>query len=54
MKKYQNFLSDNFQFLEVKFSIYLNSRIFVMSITLRRLRLLQVDQSLGCASEYAL
>ena len=30
MKK-KLFLSENFQFLEVKFSIYLNRRIFVMS-----------------------
>ena len=30
MKKYQCFLSKNFQFLEVKFSIYLNRRVFVM------------------------
>ena len=30
MKKYQIFLSENFQFLEVKFSIYLNRRVFVM------------------------
>ena len=30
MKKYQNFLSENFQFLEVKFSIYLHRRVFVM------------------------
>ena len=30
MKKYQRFLSENFQFLEVKFSIYLNRRVFVM------------------------
>ena len=29
-EKYQNFLSENFQFLEVKFSIYLNRRIFLM------------------------
>ena len=29
-EKYQNFLSENFQFLEVKFSIYLNRRVFVM------------------------
>ena len=28
MKKYQSFLSENFQFLEVKFSIYLNRRAF--------------------------
>ena len=31
MKKYQSFLSENFQFLEVKFSIYLNTRVYVMS-----------------------
>ena len=29
-KNYQRFLSDFFQFLEVKFSIYLNRRVFVM------------------------
>ena len=29
MKK-SNFLTENFQFLEVKFSIYLNRRVFVM------------------------
>ena len=28
--KYQIFLSENFQFLEVKFSIYLNRRVFIM------------------------
>ena len=30
-EKYQSFLSENFQFLEVKFSIYLNRRVFVMA-----------------------
>ena len=30
MKKYQRFLSDIVQDLEVKFSIYLNRRVFVM------------------------
>ena len=30
-EKYQNFLSENFQFLEVKFSIYLNRSVFIMS-----------------------
>ena len=33
-QKYENirvFLSDNFQFLEAKFSIYLNRRVFVMN-----------------------
>ena len=29
-EKYQSFLSENFQFLEVNFSIYLNRRVFVM------------------------
>ena len=29
-EKYQSFLSENFQFLEVKFSIYLNRHVFVM------------------------
>ena len=29
-EKYQNFLSENFQILKVKFSIYLNRRVFVM------------------------
>ena len=29
-EKYQNFVSENFQFLEVKVSIYLNRRVFVM------------------------
>ena len=30
-EKYQMFLSENFPFLEVKLSIYLNRRVFVMS-----------------------
>ena len=29
-EKYQNFLSENFPFLVVKFSIYLNRHVFVM------------------------
>ena len=29
-EKYRNFLSENFQFLQVKFSTYLNRRVFVM------------------------
>ena len=32
-EKYQNFLSENFPFLFVKFSIYLNRRVFVMMHT---------------------
>ena len=31
MTKHQSILSEDFQFLEVKFSIYLNRRVFVMS-----------------------
>ena len=31
-EKYQNFLSENFHFLVVKFSVYLNRRVFVMMI----------------------
>ena len=31
MKKYQSSLSENFQFLEVKFSIYLNRHVLVMA-----------------------
>ena len=30
-EKYQSFLSENFQFLEVKFIIYLNRHVFVMT-----------------------
>ena len=30
-ENYQSFLSENFQFLEVKFSIYLNKHVFVMN-----------------------
>ena len=29
-EKYQRFLSENFRFLEMKFSIYLIRRVFVM------------------------
>ena len=29
-EKYQNFLSENFHFLVVKFSVYLNRCVFVM------------------------
>ena len=32
-EKYQSFISVNFQFLEVKFSMYLNRPVFVMSMT---------------------
>ena len=32
MKNYQNFLSENFHFLVLKFSVYLNRRVFMMKI----------------------
>ena len=32
-EKYQSFSFENFQFLEVKFSLYLNRRVFVMPLT---------------------
>ena len=33
MKNIRIFVSENFQFLEVKVSIYLNRRVFVMDLT---------------------
>ena len=30
-KKYQSFLSENFHFLVVKFSVYFDRRVFVMN-----------------------
>ena len=38
-EKYQFFLSENFQFLVVKLSIYLNRPVFVMKIKKKYLRL---------------
>ena len=35
MKQNQFFLSENFQFLEVKFSIYMNRRVFLMLSSLQ-------------------
>ena len=35
MKNIRDFLSENFQFLEVKISTYLNRRVFVMDISCR-------------------
>ena len=31
-EKYQNFFSENLHFLVVKFSVYLNRRVFVMIV----------------------
>ena len=38
MKNIRVFLSENFQFLEVKFSIYLNRRVFVMIFRIKTVR----------------
>ena len=32
--KYKSFLSENFQFLEVNFFIYLNRRVFVIKVSI--------------------
>ena len=37
MKKYQNFLSENFHVLVAKFSVYLNRQVFVMLYLLQDL-----------------
>ena len=38
-EKYQSFfLSENFQFLEVEFSIYLNRRVFIIEILILTVR----------------
>ena len=37
MKNIRVFLSENFHFLEVKFSIYLNRRVFVMKACIQSL-----------------
>ena len=36
MKNIRVFVSENFQFLEMKFSMYLNRRVFVMSLSCHR------------------
>ena len=33
-EKYQNFLSENFHFFVVKFSVYLNRHVFIMNLVL--------------------
>ena len=37
-EKYQSFLSENFQLLEMKFSIFLNRRVFVTEIQFSKIR----------------
>ena len=36
MKNIEGFLSENFQFLEMKFSMYWNRRVFVMGLFARQ------------------
>ena len=54
MKKYQSFSSENVQDLEVKFSIYLNRRVFVMlpvyksSIPCKRKKEDSVQTAISC------
>ena len=43
MKNIGVFLSENFQFLETKFSMYLNRRVFVMFWTAKDAKFLQRD-----------
>ena len=40
MKNIRVFLSENFQFLEAKFSMYLNRRIFVIAYVLQLTKVL--------------
>ena len=47
-EKYQSFLSENFQFLEVKFSIYLNRRVFVMVIQRKMFHLYKTVETTEC------
>ena len=44
--KMSEYLSENFQFLEVKFSIYLNRRVCVMLSNNRRILLFSIFRSL--------
>ena len=47
MKNIRDFLSENFQFLEVKFSTYLNRHVFVMQFCFLFLRHLK-QTNIGC------
>ena len=48
-EKYQNFVSENFQFLVVNFSVYLNRHVFIMMQTMMALIRLQAKFSLHWA-----
>ena len=57
-EKYHSLLSENFQFLEVKFSIYLNRHVFVMGgknalfIATAGLSCISVNEALFSAKKY--
>ena len=43
-EEYQNFLSENFHFLVVKFSVYLNRCVFIMFLLFTKLcKTMQID-----------
>ena len=54
MKNIRVFLSENFQFLEVKSSIYLNRRVFVMNTTHAKLKTFDMSSFLGQTSRFRL
>ena len=47
MKNIRIFLSENFHFLVIKFSVYLNRRVFVMTVLQRLMRLSDVQGDLN-------
>ena len=49
MKNIRVFLSEKFRFLEVKFSMYLNRRVFVMSLTFSMRQLIHCNMALKWA-----
>ena len=47
MKNIRIFLSENFHFLVIKFSVYLNRRVFVITVLQRLMRLSDVQGDLN-------
>ena len=52
MKNIRDFLSENFQFLEVKFSIYLNRHVFVMEPILKQMIPTPIPKKIGLYISY--
>ena len=50
-ENYQNFLSENFHHLVVKFSVYFDRRVFVMD-TLRMHRLTRISTVCACSKAH--